>query len=189
MRNINSDYLKGILRSKLSEKRYIHTLNVSTKALELGKIYNADLQKCELAGLLHDIMKENGHFNNLQIIKESDIILEDIELATKPLLHSIAGYIYSRDYLGVEDVEILNSVRYHTSGRKGMSLTEKIIFVADSISEDRDYKNVEYIRSVSEMDLDEALKYIVSFNIIELVKKNKFIVNNTVELYNSLLNS
>ena len=183
------DDMKELLRLKLTDKRYEHSLNVSKKAVELGKKYNADISKCEIAGLLHDIMKNSSMNECLQIIEESDILLDNVEKSSKSLWHSIAGYAYVKNHIGIKDEEILNAIRYHTCGRANMSLVEKIVFVADMISDDRCYDDVDLLRNIANTSLDEAIKYSVCFSIINLVKENKMLCRNTIELYNSFLNN
>lgn len=181
-----SDYIKELLCLKLTDKRYEHSLNVSKKAVELAKKYNADISKCEVAGLLHDIMKNSSLDECLQIIEESDILLDNAEMNSKSLWHSIAGYAYVKNHIGIDDEEILNAIRYHTCGRANMSLVEKIVFVADMISDDRCYDDVEILRDLANISLDDAIKYSISFSIVNLVKNNKMLCRNTIELYNSL---
>ncbi len=178
-----SDY-KKIVKEKLSSKRYKHSVNVSKKAVELSKIHGADKKKAEIAGLLHDIMKEESADNQLKLILNFDIILDDIEINSKSLWHQIAGAIYVYENLDIKDDDIFNAIRHHTSGRKDMSVLEKVIFIADYISDDRDYDGVDYMRALANKNLDAAMVYGLSFSIAELLQNEEAVTPKSFEAYN-----
>lgn len=178
---------KKIIRARMGEKRYIHSLNVAKEAVKLAEIYGGDKQKAEIAGILHDITKETPHDEQLQIINGSDIILTELEKSSKKLWHAISGAAYIKSVLKIEDKDIINAVRYHTTGRKGMSLLEKIIFVADFTGEERDYDGVDIMRKKSRRSLEEAMLYGLSFSINDLSKRNLAIDPNTLAVYNEII--
>ena len=140
-----SEY-KDIIRPMLSEKRYNHSVCVAREAVRLAKRYGADGKKAEIAGILHDIMKETPPEKQLKYMQKFGIMLTDTQRRTPKVWHQICGAGYIEHVLGITDEDILSAVRYHTTGRAGMSLLEKIIFTADYISADRDYNGVEEIR-------------------------------------------
>ncbi len=178
-----SDY-KKIVKEKLSTKRYKHSVNVSKKATQLSKIHGADKKKAEIAGLLHDIMKEENADNQLKLILNFGIILDDVEINSKSLWHQIAGAVYVHVNLGIKDEDIFNAIRHHTSGRKDMSVLEKVIFIADYISADRDYDGVEYMRELANNNLDAAMVYGLSFSISELLQNEEAVTPKSFEAYN-----
>lgn len=180
------DFYKNILRQKLTDKRYYHTECVAKKACELAQIYSVDTNKTYLAGLLHDITKQDDIETQLKSIKKFDIIYNNIEEESYKLYHSISGYIYAKNILGVQDEDILNSIRYHTTGRKNMSMLEKIIFVADSISDDRKYSEVERLRELAIINLDLCLLELLKLLINKLINNNNKINIDTFECYNQL---
>ena len=116
---------------------FSHSVNVAKEAKKLAKHYGADENKAEIAGILHDITKEMPKEQQLQIIIDSGIILDNVQLHAPKLWHGMSGSIVVRDELGIDDEDILNAIRYHTTGRAGMSLLEKVIFTADFTSEER----------------------------------------------------
>ena len=75
------------------------------------------------------------------------------------LWHSAAGAVYIREKLGVTDGDIINAVRYHTTGRAGMSLLEKVVYIADLTSADRSYPDAAYVRRLGEIDLDQCIAF------------------------------
>ena len=178
---------KKLIKSRLSEKRYIHSVNVAKEAVRLAKKYGADVEKAEIAGILHDITKETSAEEQLQIMLSSDIILSDIERTTPKLWHAISGCAYVKSELGIEDEDILNAIHYHTTGRPNMSLLEKVIFVADFTGAERDYEGVDEMRKAANTSLNDAILQGVSFNISDLAKRKMIIHPDTFNLYQEML--
>lgn len=179
------DY-KKLVKAKVSEKRFNHCVNVAKEAVKLAGRYSADPEKAELAGILHDITKETSTEEQLQIMEKNGIILSKLQLSSPKLWHSISGAAYIKSELSVDDEDILNAVRYHTSGRAGMSLLEKVIFVADFTSEERDYDGVRTMRKKSEKSLEEAMCFGLSYTICDLIQRGRVIDPNAVECYNDI---
>jgi len=162
-------------------------MNVAKAAKELADIYGCDKEKAYLAALLHDITKEFTKEQHFELIEKGNVKLTEIERTTQSLWHSITAPVYARLNVGIEDEDILNAIRYHTTGRENMSTFEKIIFTADCISDDRSYPELDEVRSLAFTDLDAAvlakLKYAIEF----LVKKDRPICGDTVSAYNELV--
>lgn len=181
------NYLKSLIKPRMGEYRYVHSVNVSKKAVELAKIYSCDEEKAMIAGMLHDITKETPAKEQLKIITEGGIILDDVEKSSTKLWHPISGSVYIHDTVGITDSDIVNSVRYHTTGRAGMSLLEKIIFVADFTGDERNYDGVDIMREKSMRSLEEAMLYGLQFTINDLSKRMMTIHPNALACYNELL--
>ena len=126
------------LKPTLNKKRYVHSVGVEYTAATLAFVYGADVQKARIAGLLHDCAKCMNLGKMLKICEKAGLELSDIEKNSGSLLHSKAGAELAQSRYGVKDEDILNAIRYHTTGRPGMSLLEKIIFTADYIEPGRD---------------------------------------------------
>ena len=151
--------LKSVLKSRMNEHRYAHSLNVAKRAVFLAKKYGADPEKAEFAGLVHDICKGITNEEQLAIIRNVGIELDEDTLKSPALWHSIAGAVYCEHELGVTDKDVLNAVRYHTSGRGSMSILEKVIYMADLTSAERNYPDAEYTRNLTDYNLDEGIAY------------------------------
>ncbi len=177
---------KEILKSRLNEKRYYHSLCVADEAKRLAIKYGGDIEKCYLAGLLHDITKNTSDEEHLQIFKSFGIMLNDIEKNAKKLWHAISGEAYIKNVLGIDDPELLDAVRYHTTAKKNMSLTAKILYLADFTSLDRDYDDVEVIRALVDKSIEEAMIYALQYSITDLVEQCKAIHFDTLEAYNEV---
>ena len=173
-----------IIKPMLTQKRFEHSLNVSEEAVKLAKKYGADTEKAELAGLLHDILKDTPPEKQLKILADFGIIMRDVELSAKKFWHAISGAVYIKHVLHIEDEDVYNAVRYHTTGRKNMTLLEKVIFIADFISKDRNYPGVEDMRKAAYKSLDKAIVEGIAFTITELAKDRAPIVPETIDAYN-----
>ena len=114
------------LESELAYGRFVHTLNVASTAASLAMCYGFDVDKAETAGLLHDCAKCMNLGKMLKICEKAGLELSEIEKGSGSLLHSKAGAELAQSKYGVKDEDILNAIRYHTTGRPGMSLLEKI---------------------------------------------------------------
>jgi len=165
----NFNELKEIVKSKMSLKRFTHTLGVVEMSEKLAKIYNADIEKCKVAALLHDICKEM----NMEYIKNicknnfmNELSEEDLE--NNEILHGFAGSYYVKTELGINDKEILNAIKYHTVGAKNMTLVEKIVYIADAIEYGRNYPSVVEIREETFKNLDKGI-------LMEIEHKEKYL--------------
>lgn len=176
-----------LIRSKLTADRFNHSLNVADSAKELALSYGADADKAYTAGLLHDVMKNASEEEQLGVLSEAGIELMPVERENKKLWHAIAGAAYVKFVMGIDDRDIIRAVRYHTTGRSGMSLLERIVYLADYISADRNYNGVEDMRRLCKSDSDEAILYALTFGIPDLVSKGRVIHPDSIDLYNEVI--
>lgn len=180
----DNEGFKVILKERLTEKRYVHSLNVADSARELARIYGADEEKAYTAGLVHDSCKDMPAGLQLSYLLENKVELTDIELNTAKLYHAICGKVFAEKEFDITDEDMLNAIRYHTTGRKDMSLLEKIIFIADFISAERDYNGVEIMREKAVRSLDEAIVEGLSFTIKDLIDAERVVHPDTLDAYN-----
>lgn len=155
------------VKSHLTERRFYHSQCVARCAAQLAERYGADVEKARLAGILHDIMKDTGPEEQLKIIERFGIMLSEAERRNPKLWHSLSGAAYIGNVLDVRDQEILDAVACHTGGKSGMTLLDKVLFVADYISADRDYPGVERMRELAESSLEEAMIEGIAFTVQE----------------------
>lgn len=165
----NFNELKEIVKSKMSLKRFTHTLGVVEMSEKLAKIYNADIEKCKVAALLHDICKEMDMEYIKNICKNNFMNeLSEEDLENNEILHGFAGSYYVKTELGINDKEILNAIKYHTIGAKNMTLVEKIVYIADGIEYGRNYPSVVEIREETFKNLDKGI-------LMEIEHKEKYL--------------
>ena len=173
--------------SGLSERRRTHSINVSLEAVRFAEKYGADVKKARLAGLLHDVTKETDLDLQLQIIENGGIILTEVERRSPKLWHAISGAVYVRDKLGIVDEDIFNAIRFHTTARAGMSMLEKVIFLADFTSAERDYPDIDVIREHAENSLEDGMLYGIKFTIERLAGRGDMISPDALAAYNEIL--
>lgn len=185
---MNAEKYRSLIKNRMGERRYIHSLNVAKAAVALAEHYGADVNKAEIAGILHDCCKEIPKDEMLQIITRGGIILDATEKNSSKLWHAIAGSVYVRDELNIKDEDIINAIKYHTTGRAGMSLLEKILFVADFIGEEREYDGVEIMREKAFACLEDAMLFGLQFTITDLARRKLQIHSNAFFCYNDTIN-
>ena len=165
----NFKELKEIVKSKMSLKRFTHTLGVVEMSEKLAKIYNVDTEKCKVAALLHDICKEMD-MEYIKNICENNFMseLSEEDLENNEILHGFAGAYYVKNELGIDDEEILSAIKYHTVGAKNMSIVAKIVYIADAIEYGRNYPSVTKIREETFKNLDRGI-------LMEIEHKEKYL--------------
>ena len=150
------------LEKDLDAERFEHSLGVEYTAACLAFIHGADVMDARIAGLLHDCAKCIPDEKKISIMEKNGCLPLQEELDNHSLLHSKCGAIIAADKYGIENDDILNAIRFHTVGRPGMSLLEKIIYVADFIEPGR--KNLMImadVRKAAFIDIDQALLWIM----------------------------
>lgn len=181
----NSEFLE-ILKKRLPPKRLYHSICVAEQAKHLAEKFGGDAEKAYTAGLIHDIMRYEPIEKMIELIEGDGQALTESERNITVTLHAVAGEVYLRKELGVTDTEILSAVRWHTTGKEDMSLLEKIIYVADLTSEDREYPDVKEVRELAEQGLDKTCLRGLSFTIEDNAKKCRPIHIDTIKAYNYL---
>ena len=175
-----------VIKEKLSHKlgigRFEHTLGVAYTAACLAMRYGANIEDAELAGLLHDCAKQ---YDNETLVKKClkyKLSVSEAEQKNPSLLHAKLGACLATRKYDVEDANILNAIRYHTTGRPAMSLLEKIVYVADYI-EPRRFKapNLNKIRQLAFSDLDQAVSAIMGDTLAYLKEMPETIDKTTME--------
>ena len=176
--------LRDDLKEKLSPQRYEHTISVSFICTALAMRYGADLEQSELAGLLHDCAKYYGDGNIIKKCEKQNIFLTSDELKAPVVLHAKYGAWLAEHKYGIEDKEVLDAIRWHTTGRPDMSLLEKIVFTADYIEPRRDKAaDLPVVRSVAFIDLDECVYIILKGTLEYLEGKGYFVDSMSVQAY------
>lgn len=174
---------RELLRGKLNPRRLFHSECVSECAGVLAERYGASVEKARLAGLLHDVMKNAPANEQLALMPD----ITPLELLNTKVWHQISGEAFLRQNGIVTDEEILGAVRWHTTGKACMTLLEKIIYVADFISADRDYKDVEVVRRLAYISLEHAILYTSRYTVNKMVSQDLLLHPATVECYNDML--
>lgn len=163
MQTMLKEQITTYLHANLKEKRLCHVYGVIEEAKKLAETYGVDSKKAELAALFHDSFRNKGN-----------------------LIHGpIAADVMKNTY-GIEEEDLCNAVRFHTTGRAGMSSLEKVLYLADAIEPNRSYPGVEKLRILAYKDLDAACLVALK-NTIEYLGENGVPLDtNTLEAYKDL---
>lgn len=180
------EVLREATRSQMPDKRWRHTLGVVQTASELAERFGGDVRKAELAALLHDYSKAWPTSRMEQIIREQGLPSELLD-HDKELWHAHVGAWAVQTEHEIADVEVLDAIRYHTSGRERMTQLDKIVCLADYMEPGRDFPGVERIRKLANKSLEEALVAGFDSTIALLLERGRLIFPLTVDARNGLI--
>lgn len=173
------------LINTLDEPRYQHTLGVMYTAASMAMRYGEDVEKALIAGLLHDCAKCIPALEKKEMCEKNGIEISDTELKNLGLLHAKLGAFLAEKEYGVEDEDILMSIRSHTTGRPAMMLLEKIIYIADFMEPGRkELPNMKDVRKLAFEDIDKCLFRILKDSLVYLKSRDYAIDPMTEETYN-----
>lgn len=173
-----------MIRGLLKPSRFQHSVNVAARAVYLADLFGENCKKAEIAGLLHDICKNMSQEEQLHWVKKSAIILDKSFWDQPQLWHGFAAAEYIQERLNITDPDIIEAVRWHTVGKANMSTFEKIIFLADLTSAERNYPGVDEVRDTVDASLDEGMKTSLLFTVGKLVENHQPICRDTWLAYN-----
>lgn len=173
------------VKKYMDEERFHHTLGVMHTAAALAMCHGADLERAQIAGLLHDCAKCIPNDKKLKLCKQHNIPVSEVEKKSPYLLHARLGAYIAREKYHIKDAEILSAIECHTTGKPEMTLLEKIIFIADYIEPMRSKaSNLPEVRYLAFHDLDKAV-YITMRDTIRYLEDGKSCLDNqTVVAYN-----
>lgn len=187
----NHLYHKGVtenltmaVKRRLPAGRFLHTLGVVETAQSMAIKYGVDVEKSNIAALLHDIAKPLSTEEMAAVCQAAgDPVTED-ELLSPKVIHAKAGAIIAEEEFHIDDADILNAIRYHTTGRPNMTVLEKIIFIADFIEPGRSKApNLDKIRKEAMIDLNRCVFMIIRDTLQYLRDSGEHIDKRSEETY------
>ena len=150
--------LRSKLKTKLDPMRYEHSLSVSFTCMNLAMRYGYDIDKAELAGLMHDCGKRFADEIILKKCISHKIPVTDAEMKALPVLHAKYGAWLAENKYGIEDPEIISAIACHTTGKVDMSVLDKIVYIADYIEPNRrEIPGLSKIRQIVFQNIDQAI--------------------------------
>ncbi|MFZ5969528.1 MAG: bis(5'-nucleosyl)-tetraphosphatase (symmetrical) YqeK [Bacillota bacterium] len=179
--------MERILAGKLKEKRFLHSLGVQKTAIQLARKYGACEVKAGVAGLVHDCAKNLSNEELLNYAERFDIILDDVTKSEVQLLHGKVGARIAQIEFEIEDEEILDAIRYHTTGRNHMTLLDKVIYLADFIEPSRNFNEIDLLRTAALSNIDKATLMAIEMTIAYVIGKRSLLHPDTVYARNFLL--
>ncbi len=174
------------MKSNLDENRYEHSLGVERMARDLALIYGQDVEKTGFAGRYHDIAKCFDQETMDGYVRKYH--LDESLLGNKSLAHSKVGAAILENEFGVTDDEVLEMVRWHTTGKAGMNTAEEILYVSDAIEDGRGYAGLKALQKLAKEDLDAACIAIMEFAIEDIAAKGKVLDKDTLEARDYIAN-
>lgn len=168
----------------ISERRFKHVLGVEEAAIALAEKYGEDVEKVSLAALLHDYAKEQSDEEMRDMIISENMDLELLQYGNN-IWHGPVGAILVKKQFGIQDEDILDTIRHHTVGSPSMERLEQIIYVADFIEPGRSFPGVETARELADRSLEEAIAFSTVHTIEHLLEKNVKIYPKAIETYNA----
>lgn len=185
LKSLPLEQLRPVALSYLKHKRIPHVLGTEQEAIRLALRWGGDVEKARRAALLHDCTKKLDMPEQKALCEQYGIELDDLEQAALKLLHAKTGAAIAADVFGT-DSEITSAIRWHTTGRAGMTLLEKIIYLADYIEPSRDFPGLENLRRVCYEDLDAGVRLGLEMTIAEMEERGNPVHRATLEALEAL---
>ncbi|MBF8267962.1 MAG: hypothetical protein HW388_1470 [Dehalococcoidia bacterium] len=168
-----------------------HIERVREKALELAKLHGVDTVKAEVAALAHDLARGMEEDELLRRARAYGLTLHPVEEVVTFLLHGPVGAEMLQRECGIEDDEVLEAVRWHTTFNRGMGPVAKVVFLADKLEPHKVqvYPLLEGVVSLAREDMDAALLTLLQEEIISMIRLGRLIHPASLEGRNELLAS
>jgi predicted HD superfamily hydrolase involved in NAD metabolism len=174
------------MKKNLSPSRIEHILRVVDTAQLLAERYGVDPDRAEWAALLHDFYKWQDKEAYAAALEASGLALDKETAACQELSHGWMAADFMQSTLGIEDEEIYYAIATHTTGRSGMSLLEKVMYLADRVEPGRTHPGSDRLRSMAFQDLDRAVYIAMNQTLEYLLKNHSYIHPRTIEARNDL---
>ncbi|MDI3529255.1 MAG: hypothetical protein PWQ23_1074 [Thermoanaerobacter sp.] len=181
------ELLKSKLRSLLDKERYLHSIGVMETAIHLAKKYGADVEKAQVAGLLHDCAKSYSDEELLKFAQRYGIEVDEVLKHAPFLLHGPVGAHLVEEIFGIKDEEIKRAIALHTTGDVNMTILDKIIFLADYIEPNRNFEGVEKLKQLAEQDVDMAVLKAFDSTICYVIERKLLLYEKTIRARNDIL--
>ncbi len=180
--------VKAWARDQMKKKRYKHAKRVAKMANALAERWAPEeASVCRLAGWMHDTAKHWDDADLLAYAEQAGVPITAAERENPMLLHGVVGYLLADEVFGLPDGRLRTACAYHTTGSPHMSLTDKLVFLADLIEPKRDFPSVEVLREYAFEDVDGAMMMAIDGTLRYLLETRKHIDPRVIELYNVLL--
>ena len=178
--------LLAAIKPRMPEKRYIHTIGVMETAIQLATKYGEDPKKAEIAAIIHDVAKYADVEWMKKIVVEHGLDARLVEWNAE-ILHGPVGAWIAEHEFGVTDEDVLNAIRYHTTGRANMRTLEKIVYIADMIEPNRKFDGVDTLREIAQQDLQQAMIACIHHTLSFLIATKQPIYPVSIECYNDFM--
>ena len=178
---------KEILKKRLSVKRYTHSVGVANTSAKLAGMFNGDIERSYIAGLLHDYAREMPKSDLLELAMEHQLSSDTVDLLQPSLLHGPVGAWMLQEQGIIQDQTILNAIRWHTTGHPEMDQVARIVYIADYIEPNRDFPGVDVLRQITYRDLNLGVLAGLDHTMGYLIQQNGYLHPLSVATRNRLL--
>ena len=178
LNGLSDDELRACSLSMIRAKRIAHVKGTEEEAVRLAKRWGADETLARRAGILHDCTKYWSVEEHLNCCKKYGMELDELEQKAEKLMHSKSGACIAKHIFGECD-EVCDAICFHTTGRAGMTLLEKILYIADYMEPNRDFEGVEELRLLAYEDLDKAVLKGCEMSIEDMAQRGYKVHENT----------
>ncbi|MGI5911390.1 MAG: bis(5'-nucleosyl)-tetraphosphatase (symmetrical) YqeK [Syntrophomonadaceae bacterium] len=184
---LNQQEAIKIICSRLSPRRYQHSLQVAEIARKMACHYSIDPDKAYLTGILHDYAKGIPGAQLLDLAHANKLLVNEIDNLVPDLLHAPVGAFLLQFELFIDDEEILQAVRSHTLGSLNMSKLDQIIYLADMIEPGRDYPGLERLKCLAWRDLNQGMLFGLESTIKYCMDQHRILHPLTIQVRNHFL--
>jgi len=181
------NWLRERAYSMLSPSRIQHVTATETAALSLARRWGVDLDDAREASILHDITKKFGLEAHMRVFEDYGFAVGALRLSEEKLLHAKTGALLAKAVFGVSD-EVENAIKWHTTGRAGMSTLEKVLYLADYIEATRDFPGVEELRRAAYESLGDAMAMGLEMTIADVTARGIHPDQATIDALNDIRN-
>ncbi|SDM83086.1 putative HD superfamily hydrolase of NAD metabolism [Psychrobacillus sp. OK028] len=180
------EHLLEQMKSRMPEKRFVHTKGVAVTAIQLAKKYGEDVEKAEIAAILHDSVKyaDTEWLRSIILSEKMNPLLLKFN---QELWHAPVGSYVAKTEFQITDQDILHAIEFHTTGRAGMSKLEKIIYVSDMIEPGRKFSGVDLLREKAKVDLEDAMTSCIKHSVSFLIEKKQPVFPDSFHCYNDMI--
>lgn len=178
LKHLSDKHLRAISYAMVKAKRLPHIRGTEETAVALARFWGADPEKARRAAILHDCTKYWELEPQVALCQQAGVPLDALEKTSPKLLHSKTGAIVARDWFG-EPEEEYEAIFCHTTGKKGMVLLDKILYLADYMEPNRDFDGVEELRRLVWEDLDQAMVLGLEMSVEDLQGRGAQVHQNT----------
>lgn len=179
---LTMEELRCVSWSMVKAKRLAHIRGAEETAAGLALRWGADEGQARRAAILHDCTKYWSMEEHIAVCDRYHEPLDELERSAEKLLHAKSGAALARHWFGQENA-VADAIRYHTTARAGMSLLEKVLYMADYIEPNREFPEVDQLRALAFEDLDRAVALGAWVSIQEMEERNRIVHRNTLEAY------
>ena len=182
--NAKIEEMRLQIMKEMDDARYQHTLGVMYTAASMAMCHGEEVEKAMIAGILHDCAKCIPGGTKILLCEKFHIEIMDYERMNPGLLHAKLGAFIAEKNYHIADEDILMAIKSHTTGRPGMSLLEKIIYIADYMEPGRKHlPNMDEVRKLAFEDIDRCLYRILADSLTYLKSRNVAIDPMTEQTY------